>query len=456
MSEHRQQQWGHVAVVIGGSIGGLLAARVLSEHFRSVRVVEKDARPRSDSTRKGAPQGHHGHILLQSGQDVLAALFPGIVSEWRRAGARPVDFSHDVAWSQYGRWRPRFRSDYRVYPLCRPALEESIRRRVESIPNVQIAWSTSVRQPIFSAHGQVIGLVARGPSGADEAIAADLVVDASGFGSRMPQWLQHAGYDAPEVESIELGLGYTSAVFTPPVHARHWNWRFLFVPPGRRNRRGGMILDLGDGRWSVTLYGYGGDHAPTELEDFRDFAETLSSASVWAALAGAQQRTELKKFAIPVQLRRRYERLDRFPEGLLVMGDAGARIDPAFGQGMSVAALQARELNRVLERARGTARPLDGLARAFHQAAARVLDTPWSLTATKAGHESRKLPRPLRRLVGWYRKQATLAGASVPAVHRAFLSVQQLKASPRVFYRPDLVIQVLFWRLRGGTAAASS
>ncbi len=449
------------AVVIGASVSGLAAARVLSEVCREVLVVDRDARPAETfdpgpaaepegfAPRRGAPQGAHSHILLKGGQDVLEQLFPGILEEWGREGVAPLDFSKDVAWHQYGGWKPRFLSDFRLYPQRRPDLEARIRRRVRALDNVDLVWRTRASQLRLEGDGQVRGvrLEPVGSEGEPRDVPCQLVVDASGFGSRTPAWLEEAGYARPAEEVVPLGLTYTSAQFRPAPHAVWWNWRMMFVPPGPGCPRGGMISAVDEGVWTVSLYGYGGQQAPTDDEGFRGFAETLSSEALWAALAGAERLTPLVQFRVKEQRRRRYDRLARVPSGLLVMGDAVARVDPAYGQGMSAALLQASYLREELE----SARPLQDLTSRFHRAVARVVDVPWALANPR-----REGAAAMRA----YRRSFLQASAEVPALHRTFLEVQQMTASPKAFFRPAALLRWARWwlaerrRRRAGLAPA--
>lgn len=445
------------AVVLGGSVAGLLAARVLSDHARRVTVFDRD-RPAGDAPRRGVPQGHHIHILLRAGLLALDELFPGLLDDMRRDPAVPkIDLAGDLAWRHLGHWKVRFGSEYESFPQTRPALEARLRRRVEALPNVTFHWQTEVEGLVFDAAGETVRGVEIRPasgggssSGAARSVAADLVVDATGRGSRLPGWLSQAGFAAPREEVQEIGLTYTTAVFRRRAHGE--DWQALYVSPrhpaGPEGARAGAMFPIGDDLWVTTLMGYGGEAAPTDLPGFLTYARSLAAPHVTEALESAEPAGEIHRIRIPRQVRRRYEGLRRLPGGLLPLGDALCAFDPVFGQGMTAAALEARELARLLARRRLRSGAAKRLPRAFLRRAARILDRPWSVVTGEAfrlPHLASRRPLPARLLHRYGERLAAVA-AHDTAVAASFYRVMHLLDAPLALLHPRLV-----WRvLRGG------
>lgn len=428
------------AVVLGGSFAGLLAARVLSHHAARVTVIERDrASPDTPAVRKGVPQGHHAHLLLRSGLTRIAALFPGIEEELEAVAGPAFDMVSDILWKVDGAFRPRFASDYHAYGLGRPALEAIVRRRVESLPNVTLLYEAS-------ASGlEISGERASGVRLDDgRLVAGDLMVDASGRGTRVPRWLEAAGYPRVDEQTAQLDLTYTSCVFIPRAGARR-DFRVLLVPPVHpRCPRGGLLLPLENGRYVATLIAYG-ERPPRDLADFRACAERVDDPLYAKVLDGCEPVGKLTSFAIPRQIWRRYELSPRLPQRLLVMGDALCSFDPAFGQGISVSALEATELDNLLKR-RDV--PLDVLGERYFARAASLIATPWSLARARAPRVKSDRASRLHRWLRAYQRELMRAAAQSPALHLAFVRVVNLEASPASLLAPGLIVRVLAHRLR--------
>ncbi len=426
------------AVVLGGSMSGLLAARVLSDSFAQVTLVERDDLRSSTSHRRGVPQGRHTHGLLAGGREALEELFPGLTGELLGQGAVLADLQNDCRWHNDGHLLRQTRSGLQGILLSRPLLEAAVRARVLAVPNLELLAPCDVGDLQHRA-GAVTGVhVLPRDGGPARHLQTDLVVDATGRGSRTATWLASAGYPSPQVEAIELGLGYATRLF-PWSPGDLYDDGAVVIGPTPQNPRFGVALRQEGQRWTVTIGGYGKDHAPTDLDGFRTFAGHLPSEEIGQLIADKEPLGEALPYRFQSSQRRRYDRLRRFPDGLLVTGDAICSFNPIYGQGMSVAALEALALRDVL--AAGN----QDLARRFFRRAVRAAQGPWDIAA---GGDLRLPvvpgPRSLKvRLVNAYVAQVQAAAAADNVVGRALLDVANLLRGPESLLRPQIARRAL-------------
>jgi 2-polyprenyl-6-methoxyphenol hydroxylase-like FAD-dependent oxidoreductase len=446
------------AVVVGGGLAGLLAARVLASHFDRVAVLERDRFPATPSPRKGLPQARHVHVLLARGRQVLDRLLPGFTDEIVNEGAALDDLGEAVAWLTPFGWGPRFRSGLPVLTCSRDLIDWCVRRRVSALPNVEFRKGVEVAGLLAPPGGSAVGgvrLRAR-DGGGEERLPAELVAVADGRNSRLPAWLADLGYPAPAETVVNPHLGYASRLYRPLPGSRA-PWKSLYIqsaPPGRR--RGGMIGPVEGGRWLVTLAGGGGDYPPTEEADFLDFARSLRSPALYEAIRRAEPLTHIAGYRATENRLRHYERLGRWPGGLVVLGDAACAFDPVYSQGMTVAALGAETLGGCLQRHRGPSGVLPGLGRAFQRRLARASATPWQLaTSADSRYPGAEGPRPgwMTRLMNRYVDQVIQVSTRDVGVRRRVLEVMQLLRTPSSLLSPGIVGRVAWAWLRGAAPA---
>ena len=437
----------HHAIVMGASMAGLLATRVLADRYQQVTLVDRDNFPPTGEQRRGVPQGRHTHGLLASGRQVLESLLPGISSQFIEAGAVQGDIGGEVRWFFEGACLCRFTSGMAGLLMSRPFLEGVIRTKVLCLPNVRTLEDSQIEGLVATDDNRCV----TGIRVADKVLSADLVIDATGRGSQTPRWLEALGYPRPEEERVEIALGYTTRFFRRRYEDMNGDVATV-IPPTPEGKRGGVMLAQEGDRWTVTLIAHFGNYAPTELAGFIEFARTLPAPYIYEVIRNAEPVSAPASARFPASVRHRYEKLDRFPEGYLVMGDAISSFNPIYGQGMSSAALQAVELARILDKGS------DDLAQRFFTQAAKVVDIPWSIAA---GNDLRMPEATGRRnamtnFMNWYMAKLHKAAHHDPVLAWAFLQLTNLLASPPSVLHPRVVARVLRGNVRSSAAAPTS
>ena len=441
-SDRTAPRAGEHAIVIGASLAGLLAARVLADSYDRVTVLDRDRLPGGvTENRRAVPQGRHAHGLQLGGQLALEELLPGFREETMGEGAPALRAGiemrfklagHDIARTAVG-------SDPGSV-ASRPLLEGVVRRRVRAIENVTVREHCGVVE-LLSSRGRVTGVRARDRAAGSEPLdlRADLVVAASGRGGKVPKWLEAMGYDAPAEERVDVDIMYASRNLRMRPGALGDDKIVLDAAHPGRPRGVAMLADE-NGTWNVTLYGYGEDHhPPTDPDGFIAFAATVTDPDVAAAIAQAEPVNEIATHGYPASVRRRYDKLRRFPEGLLVTGDALCSFNPIYGQGMTVAALEAVALRDVLRD--GDAK----LAKRFFKAAHGPVDHAWKLStggdlALPEVEQTAALPD---RVINRYMERLVATAAHDEVVARTFFEVTGMLKAPTALLTPAIARRVL-------------
>ncbi|GAA4246366.1 FAD-binding monooxygenase [Dactylosporangium darangshiense] len=437
-------------MVLGGSMAGLLTARVLTEHFGRVTIVERDelsgswsgdpeADPRERETRRGVPQGRHAHGLLAAGLDVVEGLFPGATAELVAAGVPSGDVLGNVRFCVSGHRLRQAPTGRTALSFSRPYLENYLRSKVFALPGVEVRGGHDI-VGIDADAGRVTGArVQRRDGGPVEGIAADLVVDATGRGSRAPRWLADLGYEPPREEQLHVDLAYVSRHYKVDPALLDGDIAII-IGPSAQAPRGGAVMLQEAGRAVITLFGILGDHAPLEDEGFRAYARRLPLPYAAEIIEASVPLDDAVKFRYPGSTRHRYDRLRRFPRGFVVVGDAMCSFNPMYGQGMSVAGVEALRLGDAL--ARDGADGFDALR--FFRAVRPVIDIPWQIaTGGDAALPGVDGPRDARtRMVNRYLDRLYAAAAHDEAVSLAFSRVTNLLDPPTALLRPAIAARV--------------
>jgi 2-polyprenyl-6-methoxyphenol hydroxylase-like FAD-dependent oxidoreductase len=328
------------------------------------------------------------------------------------------------------------------YAVSRPTIERAVRQRVESRANTALRQNCRVQEVLASPDGEaVIGVRYESGNGASETIAADLVVDASGRGALTLALLQSIGRQLPEETTIGIDLGYATCVFAIPDDAS-MNWKGVMTfGQAPQNSSGGLMLPLEGNRWMATIGGRHGNVPPGDAEGFLQYARTLRTPTIYNAISHAKRLDGVARYGFPESVRRHFERLDVFPRGLLPIGDAICRFNPVYGQGMSVAALEACLLQRLLERLAGDSNPIAGLASAFFAEVQTLIETPWSVAILDFAFPDTRGQRPVDfETTLKFGIALTRLATEDPAVHKLTVEVQHL-LKPRSVYRDPVLVQ---------------
>lgn len=375
---------GQHAVVVGGSIAGLITSRVLSEHFEQVTVLERDEVEDRPVIHKSVPQGNHLHALLHGGLQALSSLYPAFTEDLAGLGATQITVGRDIVWylpdgkaySPTGSVRASFDSGLEAYCASRGLIEFVIRKRTTAVSNIQFASGSAVRE-LIHRDGRVCGVRCADA----RSIEADFVVDATGRGHRARQWLTSIGFTPPGETEIGLDTAYSTANFRKPDSFPGEPIIFITGPAPHFTRRG-YVITIENGTLLVSLIGRFGDFPPTDKQGFLAFAKELHSDLAYRIIKEAEQLSPIAHHRFVSSVQRHYECVERFPDGLVVIGDALCTFNPIYAQGMSTAAKQAKILQAVLTECATQSCGISKIASAFFSKAAEFNRTPWTLAAS--------------------------------------------------------------------------
>lgn len=436
---------GQRATVCGASMGGLLAARVLSDFYEAVTLVERDRLPDGPEQRRGVPQGRHLHALLTTGSKTLGQLFPGLLDELCIAGATVLDNETPV-YVQLGRHELNRSAELAdpaslvLYQPSRPLLESHVRRRVRAIENVRILDGHDVVEPIADRAHRVTGArVVNRDTGEETVLDAELVVDATGRSARTPAFLDNLGYERPVEQRYPAHLTYSSQFLRIP--AGMLSEKSISVGPLPERPIGVGVLAYEHDTWILTLFGMGGRYElPNDLAGIIECAAQFAPPFLIAALRAGEPLGAVSAQRYPASTWRRYDKMRQFPAGLLVMGDAICSFNPVYMQGMTMAALQAVALRNCLADRDGD------LSRRFFKATAKQIAPVWranrlmDLTLMSQGGGLRWAPR---RLVSWQMDKVAAAAANDPAVGEAIFRVTHLVDPPARLLQPSFLMRLV-------------
>lgn len=446
-STARPPCWQH-AVVVGGGYAGLLAARVLADHFRRVTIVEQDTIDADTDHHSGVPQSRHPHAMLAYGAEIVEELFPGLRAELAEAGAPVIDFGESAVVLLPGGWAPRARIGIPVQTFTRPALEASLRRRVMAIPQVELrdgfpvaslCWDRRVRRVTG-----VSGRPRTSPAGTSaETITADLVIDATGRSSSLTARLNAIGFPSPRQRVVQAQACYTSRLYHAPRDLPDWSGtiEYTYAP---HLRHGGFLISVEGNRRLIALVGAAGQSAPTDEAGFLAYARALRNPLFAETIDGAEPAGPIYRMMRLDNRWTLWHRMRPWPDRLLCIGDVLCSLNPIYGQGMTVAAIQALLLRQELRHRTS----LSGLAGRYQRRAARSLWLPW-LMATSTDLNWNPAQAPLTaRFANWYFARILQVATNDCDVYRRFFLAGHMLKSPTVLLHPRILARVATTRAR--------
>jgi flavin-dependent dehydrogenase len=367
---------GQRAVVVGGSIAGMLAARAVAPHFCEVVVIERDTLPAAPAPRRRTPQSYHVHLLLKGGENAISQLVPRFRDEIEAGGSVKLRAGLDMDLASELGFAPHWDAEMLLHSQSRPFLEHTLRRCVlAATPNLVLRCGEAARGLLYDDSTQrVTGAQVESDSGSAR-LAADFVVDATGRGEMGLRWLRALGLDVPHVDEVTVDFGYASATVELAPGDREWKAIAVGNLP-RVGARGGVLLPVEGGRYICSLGGRAGDYPPDDIAGFIEFARSLPQPVLYEALWTARFVSPIARMIYPANRLRRYDRLPTLARGVVPVGDALCSFNPTYGQGMSCAALQAVALADTL-RERGAGESLDALVPRYLERAVEVARWGW-------------------------------------------------------------------------------
>lgn len=413
-------------------MAGLLAARVCANHFEEVLILEKDKIEPHKAHRKGVPQDQQIHVLLSRGLQTISRLFPGIQEELEAQGAIAGDIGQLLQWYSEGGFRPQCETGEHTIMMSRPLLELTVRKRLLQRSNVQLQDQTRVIA-LLGSQALITGVETQ-----NGYLTADLVVDASGVGSRMLSHLSAMGVALPPIEEVKVNVKYSSFLFP-----REESFKSLIninsKPPF--NSKHGTIQPIEGGRMIAMVQGRSNDKAPNSIETFKQYTSALEHPLIYEKIKDLVPLSEGASYHIPFVRWVHFESLKLFPQGILPLGDAVCRLNPVYGQGMSSAAMQAEILDERLQQKKSMP-----LWKSYFKQVAKAVKTPWELTAAEDFKfpETEGIPPKIPALLIRYFTKLNRVMNNDPVLFKAFAKVLNMVSNPTILLHPKLIWKVLW------------
>jgi flavin-dependent dehydrogenase len=430
-------------VIIGASLAGLFAAVAAAASGARTMIIERDVLPDGPVTRRGVPQGKQPHVLLHRGLLAAEGLLPGIREDLLRHGGVPFD-TGTMAWlGEYG-WLPTWIPAYETVSLTRPLLEQLVAERVRALDGITVRDGVRVTELQRDArHWQVVCEDAA-------TVQADLVIDASGRGSRLPDWLAQLGIPVTEPLTVDARLGYACRTYQaagePPIDIA------VVIAATPQTGRGALAIPVEEGNWLVVAAGYGDRRPSRGLEGFDEFLATLPDPAISDLTRHLEPLSDIAIHRQTGNRRNRYGKSRAWPSGLLAVGDAYCAFNPVYGQGITVAACQALLIRDALKHDRTPAGRGPMETRRLQRRIGATADLPWSIATTEdlrhpssTGSQTR-----LQRLAGlWTAQLARLAAHGDRGAFLAFARLYHLMAPPATLFHPAVIFSACRAAIRG-------
>lgn len=428
------------SIVIGGSIAGLLTARVLSDYCDEVIILERDQFPQVPASRGGVPQDRHGHLLMARGQQIIEKYLPQIREDFQ-ANLPRIRWGLDTRVLMSGGWMKIADTGIRTYACSRLWLEHTMRQHILQLPNVTARENARVTDLTLDASGAAITGLCYAQGKQQHSLTADLVVDASGKRSKAADWLAALGFGTVETTTIDPYMGYATRWYQKPQHfSEDWKLYISYAQPENGLYRSGAIVEVEDNKWLVILGGTNKDYAPTDEAGYAEFLQSLAAPKLYDYLRMADPISPIYGYRQTANHWRHYEKMPRFPQRFIALGDAVCSFNPVYAQGMSVSALEADLLNDCLQRADGDA--AGDFAKQFQAHLATVVSEAWNLSAVADALLPEATGSKPNRLVLWGQRYITKLTELMPYdadVSGRFLSIMHMLGSPTSLFHPQVL-----------------
>ena len=428
------------AIVIGGSIAGLLAAHVLSNHFQEVVIVEKDNYADDNKVRIGTPQANHIHLLLVKGREILEEFFPELERDLMADGANKIDFLNDGRYLLPSGWAQKFHSGITTFTCTRTLLENTIRKQIQKNSKIKIEKNTIISLTLEKLNK--IGL----ETSDGKKIHGNLIVDCTGRNTKSPSWLETIGYPKIKETRVDSFVGYATRRYILPKNDRKWKMLVILNRP-TTNPRTGVIYPIEDGKWLVGLYGIGKNYPPVDEKGFLEFTKNLESSEFYDVLKDAVPDSDIHGYKVQGSRKFHYEDMEQWPDNFIVLGDAVSIFNPFYGQGMTSAALGAKILETMLKNGKIE----EGFTRKFQRRLAKTVSLPWLLGTSEDMRWSTtvgKRPDTITRIVQNHAQRVLLLGPKSSLATKSFLQMMHMIKSPAVIFHPVILLQLLITSIR--------
>ncbi|MDE1842360.1 MAG: FAD-dependent monooxygenase [Thaumarchaeota archaeon] len=435
------------ALVIGGSIAGMVSAQILAKYFEVVTIIEKDDIKSSD-VRNGTPQANHIHTLLVKGKQILSEIFPELEKDMMKSGALGLDYILNGQYFVDGYWTPRFASGLDSYFSSRTLLESTIRIQVEK--NAKIQFMNGLVTSLVTDNNKHVSVKIK--SGKDfsseQILHGNIIVDASGRNSKTPEWLQDIGYAKPEETHVDSNIGYATRCYKIPKEYQDVKEFIVILNHPPYQPKMGGILPIEGKRWKVTMYSIGQDLPTTDEKEFLEFARTLADQKVYNMIKNAEPESEIHGYRVKGSRVIHYERVKTWPENYIVIGDAVCTFNPFYGQGMTVSVLGCKLLDEFLNKNLSSR---ENLTLEFQKELYKKNSYPWLLAT---GEDFRwpttkgQRPNALARMTQAYADSILYLSPHSKFAAKSFQEMMQMTRSPLVLFHPKLMVQLLARKIK--------
>ncbi len=427
------------ATVVGGSMAGLIAARVLSNHFEKVTIIEKDIVNNEPETRKGQSQTKHIHLLLVQAMNTLSHYFPDLKEELLANGALELDVGNDYNWYSYGGIKKKGKTGITALTMSRPLLEYHVKKGVVSMGNIVIQDNTKVKE--IHIKNNVVRALSIEKEGKREELKTDFIVDASGRGSKSFKWLKQHGYEIPQESKIKIDITYVTVLFKRKKVALGQKLEVIsYSPEAPKEKLGVVMMPIEDDRWVLTLIGMRGAIPPQNDQELIMFLKKLPIKGIYDIVSETDRLTEFMVYKYPNSVRRHYEKLKNFPGSYIVLGDTISSFNPMYAQGMASSIFQAKILDEVL----GQITSNDHIFKPYISKVTKIIEALW----TAGAYEDFKYPetegkKPIAaNLVNNYMKTLQKAANNDAELFKEILEVAGFLKPGMKLFRPKILWKV--------------